>query len=427
MRAAAVNRGEAEVIPATDLWNNLLGLLHMSSILSLGVLLFAGFYMGKVFERLKLPPITGYILAGILLGPYVLEVVTEETRQGFSPITQIALGLIALTIGGEFSHARVRRTGLNVLILTLFESLLAFAFVTIALSLYGIDRSVALLLGSIAAATAPAATVVIVRMLKARGEFIDYLYGVVAFDDAVCVVLFGVVFAFVAPVLTGVAAAGGAAAGFLHSLTKIALSVLAGAAGGFLLHLLVRDRHRVAEVLLISLSLLFVVTALSLVLHLSSVIANMAMGAALVNFSPKNRRVFEVLEPLAPPVFALFFILAGTELNTSVFEHGGIVLLGALYLVSRFLGKSTGIYFGGTVTRSPERVRKYLGLCLFPQAGVAVGLALFVQTSPVTLAAPAPVRETFSLVVNIVLFSVFVNALIGPVISRYGIRKGLGL
>lgn len=415
------------MISVTDLWNNLLGLLHMSSIFSLGVLLFTGFYVGKVFERLRLPPITGYILAGLVLGPYVLGVVTEETRYGFSPITQIALGLIALTIGGEFSYARVRRTGLNVIILTLFESLLAFAFVTIALSLYGIDRSVALLLGSIAAATAPAATVVIVRMLKARGEFIDYLYGVVAFDDAVCVVLFGVVFAFVAPGLAGIAAHTGAAAGFLHSLAEIGLSVLTGGVGGFLLHLLVRDRYKVAEVLLVSLSLLFVVTALSLVLHLSSVIANMAMGAALVNFSPKNRRVFEVLEPLAPPVFALFFILAGTELDTSVFARGGIVLLGAIYLLSRFLGKLTGIYLGGSVTRSPERVRKYLGFCLFPQAGVAIGLALFVQTSPVTIAAPAPARETLSLVVNIVLFSVFVNALIGPVISKYGIKKGLGL
>ncbi len=415
------------MISVTDLWNNLLGLLHMSSIFSLGVLLFTGFYVGKVFERLRLPPITGYILAGLVLGPYVLGVVTEETRYGFSPITQIALGLIALTIGGEFSYARVRRTGLNVIILTLFESLLAFAFVTIALSLYGIDRSVALLLGSIAAATAPAATVVIVRMLKARGEFIDYLYGVVAFDDAVCVVLFGVVFAFVAPGLAGIAAHTGAAAGFLHSLAEIGLSVLTGGVGGFLLHLLVRDRYKVAEVLLVSLSLLFVVTALSLVLHLSSVIANMAMGAALVNFSPKNRRVFEVLEPLAPPVFALFFILAGTELDTSVFARGGIVLLGAIYLLSRFLGKLTGIYSGGSVTRSPERVRKYLGFCLFPQAGVAIGLALFVQTSPVTIAAPAPARETLSLVVNIVLFSVFVNALIGPVISKYGIKKGLGL
>lgn len=415
------------MISTTDPWSNLLGLLHKSSIFSLGVLLFTGFYVGKVFERLRLPPITGYILAGLVLGPYVLGVVTEETRYGFSPITQIALGLIALTIGGEFSYARVRRTGLNVIILTLFESLLAFAFVTIALSLYGIDRSIALLLGSIAAATAPAATVVIVRMLKARGEFIDYLYGVVAFDDAVCVVLFGVVFAFVAPELTGIAAHTGAAAGFLHSLAEIGLSVLTGGVGGFLLHLLVRDRYKVAEVLLVSLSLLFVVTALSLVLHLSSVIANMAMGAALVNFSPKNRRVFEVLEPLAPPVFALFFILAGTELDTSVFARGGIVLLGAIYLLSRFLGKLTGIYLGGSVTRSPERVRKYLGFCLFPQAGVAIGLALFVQTSPVTIAAPAPARETLSLVVNIVLFSVFVNALIGPVVSKYGIRKGLGL
>lgn len=411
----------------TDLWNSLLGLLHTNSIFGLGVLLFAGFCMGKVFERLRLPPITGYILTGLVLGPYVLGVVTEETRHGFSPITQVALGLIALTIGGEFSYARVRRTGFNILIITLFEAVLAFILVTVALSLYGLDTSVALLLGSIAAATAPAATVVIIRMLKARGEFIDYLYGIVAFDDAICIILFGIVFAFVAPVLTGIAASGGVASGLFHAISEIALSILLGVVGGFLLHLLLRGKYKVSEVLLISLSFLFVVTALAIVLHLSSLIANMAMGAALVNLSPKNRRVFEVLEPYAPPIFALFFILAGAELNTSVFARGGVVLLGLVYLAVRFVGKLVGVYIGGTVARAPENVRRYMGFCLFPQAGVAIGLALFVQTSPVTMAAPPQVRDMLALIVNIVLFSVFVNEIIGPVISKYGIKKGLGL
>jgi NhaP-type Na+/H+ or K+/H+ antiporter len=300
-------------------------------------------------------------------------------------------------------------------------------FVTVVLSVYGVGLAVALLLGSIAAATAPAATLIIIRMLKARGEFIDYLYGVVAFDDAVCVILFGVVFASVTPILTGVAVGGGVAAGFMHALSEILFSVLLGFAGGFLLHLLVRGRYRVNEVLLISLALLFVVTSMAIGLHLSSLIANMAMGATLVNFSPKNRRVFDVLEPLTPPVFALFFILAGTELNTSVLAKGGVILLGVLCLASRFLGKLAGTYLGGTVARAPERVRKYLGFCLFPQAGVAVGLALYVQGSQVALSASPEVRELLSLIVNVILFSVFVNGIIGPAISKFGIKKGLGL
>jgi Kef-type K+ transport system membrane component KefB len=410
-----------------EFWNGLVGLFHMSSILGLGVLLFVGFYLGKLFERLNLPPITGYILAGLILGPHVLGVVTEDTRPTFGPITQIALGLIALTIGGEFSYARIKRSGLNIAIITLFEALLAFAVVTAVLSLCGVDTPVALILGSIAAATAPAATVIIIRMLKARGEFIDYLYGVVAFDDAICVILFGIVFAFVTPVLTGAAVSGSVAAGFLHAVTELLHSVLLGVAGGFLLHLLIRGKYRVTEVLLISLSFLFVVTALATVLHLSSLIANMTMGAALVNFSPRNRRVFDVLEPLAPPIFALFFILAGTELHTSVFVRGGVVLIGVIYLTARFLGKLAGVYVGSTIARAPERVRKYLGFCLFPQAGVAIGLALFVESSPVTLSASAETREMLSLIVNIILFSVFVNELIGPSISKFGIKKGLGL
>lgn len=413
------------MISILEFWNGLVGLFHMSSILGLGVLLFVGFYLGKLFERLNLPPITGYILAGLILGPHVLGVVTEDTRPAFGPITQIALGLIALTIGGEFSYARIKRSGLKIAIITLFEALLAFAVVTAVLSLCGVDTPVALILGSIAAATAPAATVIIIRMLKARGEFIDYLYGVVAFDDAVCVILFGIVFAFVTPVLTGAAVSGSVAAGFLHAVTELLYSVLLGAAGGFLLHLLIRGKYKVTEVLLISLSFLFVVTALATVLHLSSLIANMAMGAALVNFSPRNRRAFDVLEPLAPPIFALFFILAGTELHTSVFVRGGVVLIGIIYLTARFLGKLVGVYVGSTIARAPERVRKYLGFCLFPQAGVAIGLALFVESSPVTLSASAETREMLSLIVNIILFSVFVNELIGPSISKFGIKKGL--
>ena len=408
-------------------WSGFLGLLGASSILRLGILLFAGFYVGKLFERLRLPPITGYILTGLILGPYVLGLVTEEARESMSPITQIALGLIAVTIGGEFSYARIRRTGLVILIITLFEALLAFAFVTVVLKVYGLEMPVALLLGSIAAATSPADTLVIIRMLKARGEFIDYLYGVVAFDDAVCVILFGVVFAFVTPVLTGVAASGGVAAGVVHAVSEILFSVLLGFGGGFLLHLLVRGKYKVNEVLLISLSLLFVITALSIALHLSSLIANMAMGAALVNFAPKNRRVFDILEPLTPPIFALFFILAGTGLNISVLAREGVVLIGILYLLSRFVGKLAGTYAGSTLTHSPENVQKYLGFCLFPQAGVAVGLALYVQNSQVALSASPGTRELLSLIVNVILFSVFINEIIGPAISKYGIKKGLGL
>ena len=411
----------------SDIWGRLLGILHTSDVLTLGILLFAGFLMGKLAERARLPAITGYIVAGLLLGPSILGVVDAQVGDSLTGITHVALGLIALTIGGEFSHARVKRTGVNIIVLTLFEAFFAFAFVAAAMRALGVATPISLLLGAIAAATAPAATVVIIRELKARGEFIDYLYGVVAFDDAVCVVLFSVIFAFITPILTGVAEASGVLGGFLHAVTEIALSCLIGFAAGVIVHLLVKNRHRTSEVLLIAVSFLFAVSALAIVLRLSSLIANMAMGATLINLSSRNRRVFEILEPLTPPVFALFFIIAGTELSISVFTTGLVVLLGTASLVTRFAGKLAGIYVGAAVTRAPEAVKKFLGFCLMPQAGVALGLALFVRTSPIALSAAPHAREYLSLTVNVVLLSVFISQIVGPAVSRYGIKKGLGL
>jgi Kef-type K+ transport system membrane component KefB len=153
----------------------------------------------------------------------------------------------------------------------------------------------------------------------------------------------------------------------------------------------------------------------------------MAMGACLVNLSSRNRRVFEILEPLTPPVFALFFVIAGTELSISVFASGFIVLLGTASLLSRFAGKWLGIYAGAALTCAPRQIKKYLGFCLVPQAGVALGLALFVRTSPLAAMLPPGARESLGLTVDVVLLSVFISQLIGPAVSRYGIKKGVGL
>lgn len=411
----------------SDIWTRLISVLHTSDVLTLGILIFAGFLMGKIAERVRLPAITGYIVAGVIAGPSLLALVSEDTGDSLAGITHVALGLIALTIGGEFSLARVRRTGVNIIVLTMFEALFAFALVTGVMRALGVTMPISLLLGSIAAATAPAATVVIIREIKARGEFIDYLYGVVAFDDAVCVVLFSVIFAFIAPALSGAGSGAGVLTGLWHAVSEIFLSALIGLTGGVAVHLLVRRRHRTSEVLLISISFLFLVSALSIVLELSSLIANMAMGACLINLSSRNRRVFEVLEPLTPPIFALFFIIAGTELSISVFASGFIVLLGTAAILSRFAGKWLGIYLGSSLTGAPEEVRKYLGFCLVPQAGVALGLALFVRTSPLAMSLPAGAREYMGLTVNVVLLSVFISQLVGPAVSRHGIKKGIGL
>jgi Kef-type K+ transport system membrane component KefB len=402
-------------------------LLLQYPVFSVALLLISGYFIGRLFERLKLPAITGYIIAGLILSKALSGIITKEITHSLHILTDISLGIIALTIGGEFSFEKVKRTGIKIIVITLFEALFAFLFVTFFLTLSGFGLYYALLLGAIASATAPAATVIIVRELRARGVFIDYLYGVVAFDDAICVILFSIVFAIVTPLIIAVGATGEAFTGIINAIGEILLSAILGFVAGFILNLSTRKKYRVNEILLISLSVLFFVISFSFIFKLSLLIANMLMGATLINISLKNRRIFHVLEPLTPPLFALFFILAGTELDITAFKSWLTVLFGFIYLASRFSGKFVGVYIASQLTHAPAGVKKYLGFCLFPQAGVAIGLALFIKTSPVLMQSTPSTLRMFTTIINIILFSVLINEIIGPIISRYGIIRGVDI
>jgi Kef-type K+ transport system membrane component KefB len=397
-------------------------------VFNIGLLLIVGYFFGKLAHVFKLPSITGYILAGLIVGHSFLHLVTHEMKDTLNSITEVALGLIALTIGAEFKLSKLKIVGFKILLLTLFEAIFAFFAVTLTMSLLGLDIKYALILGAISSATAPAATVVLIRQLRARGSFVDFLYGVVAFDDAVCVILFSIVFSVVAPLLVVVPGVeSGVLTGFLHAFKELFFSVLIGFLSGILIHFVVRRKYKKNEILIITIGMVFVSTALAIAFHLSPLIANMILGMTLVNISGANSRIFSILEPITPPLFALFFILAGLELNVDVILKGSVLLYGIFYIISRFLGKLVGIYTASFITVIPEKIKKYLGLCLFPQAGVAIGLVLFIKTSPVLDSAPPEVRITLDMLLNVVLVSVFINELVGPSISRIGIVKGAQL
>ena len=399
-------------------------------VFSTGLLLLTGYLFGRIAEKCRLPVITGYILAGLILGSSVLDMVPEKAAVHFNSITEIALSIIAVIIGAEFNFSRLRRTGGKIITITLFQAAFAFAFVALFFICTSIPLPYILILAAIATATAPAATVVIVKELRARGEFIDYLYGVVAIDDAVCVIIFSIVFAVSVPLIC--AGSGNGAditllAGLWHAFLEILFSCILGAGGGFVLNLFVRKKTNANEILLISLAVLFIVTAFAITLHLSLLMANMMLGASLINLSSKNKKILHALEPITPPLFALFFVLAGTEINLRIFSQGFVLLYGLIFLISRFAGKYAGTFIGGLCVGTSKQIRNYLGLCLFPQAGVAVGLVLFVQTSPVFEGIAPSVQSSLILCVNIILLSIFFNELIGPSISRYGITKGAEL
>ncbi len=399
-------------------------LLAEHALFAAGVLLVAGYFVGKAVNLLRLPAITGFIIAGLLLGDSFLGIVHREMSDSLQFVTDVALGLIALTIGCEFYWVKLRHMGPAVAIISVFQILVTFFAVLGALVLFGMNVPFAMMLAAVSTATAPAATVAIVQSLRAHGIFVDYLYGVVALDDAGCVIVFGVVFSLASSML-GVADAGaGAAAAALHALQEVGVSVIAGAAGGAVVHLVTRRMKNRNEVLIVTLGLVFVLTAAAMAFGLSPLLTNMAAGAVIINISPRNHRLLKNIEPLTPPLYALFFVIAGTELRPDILMELPVVVLGVVYILTRAIGKYGGVAAGCLVCRTPAPLTRYLGLCMLPQAGVALGLVLFIEASPLLDALPAADRGIVANMVNIVLFSVFVNELLGPPLSRFGIIRG---
>lgn len=397
-------------------------LMSNHALFTLGMLLLFGYLIGKLVSRVKLPEITGFIIAGLLMGDSVTGIVPHHMGENLKIITEVALGLIALTIGGEFYWVKLKRVGKEVVIITLVQLFASFLAVAVGMSLFGLALPYALMLGAIASATAPAATVAIVQSLRATGLFVDYLYGVVALDDAGAVILFGVVFA-VASSLLGGSADHSAGIVIFHALSEVFFSLLVGVIAGYLIHRITRKKGS-NEIMIITLGFVFLATAAAIVFKLSPLLTNMAAGAVIINLSPSNHRLFRILEPLTPPIYALFFVIAGTELQPGILVQSEILILGGVYILTRALGKYFGVYFGSIVGRVRGNIRRYLGYCMLPQAGVAIGLVLMIQASPLASHLPPSEVAIIDTMVNIILLSVFVNELIGPPISKYALIKG---
>ncbi len=392
-------------------------------LLLLGVLLIVGHGISVIAKRVGLPEISGYIIAGLLFGESIFGIITEESSVSFTTISEIALGLIALTIGGEFLLGKLRKLGRSMIIITAVQVFLTAIFVFLGLYVARLPLAISLLLGATAAATAPAATVAIVQSLNARGEFVDYLYGVVALDDAATVILFGLVSAVVIP-LGGDFAGGMSIIEAAKAVLELVFSLVLGVAGGTLIHFICLRVRGAGLLTILGGGGAMLIAGLSHVWHLSPLLSTMVAGATLINFSSRNARIFRALQPLAPIIYALFFIIAGSELRPEILFRAEVLLLGGVYIAARAVGKYGGVYMGSLLTKAPVNIRNWLGVCMLPQSGVALGLIIVIQG---TLAPMVPlVADNLQLISSIVLFSVFVNALVGPSLSRWAIVKGTG-
>lgn len=382
----------------------------MNTLLSLSLAMIVGLLMTRIMKKINLPNVTGYLIAGLLVGPYCLNIFSSENLEGFSILTNAALGFIAFSIGGEFKLSSLKQLGAKVFVITLFEAVGASAIVATVLILIGVDAPLALVLGAIASATAPAATLMVVRQYKARGPVTSTLLPVVAIDDAVCLMLFSI--------LSSVAKSVEAGAGFdfkstiLKPIIEIVGSLVIGFAVGFVLSVATKFFLSRANRISLAVTAVFLGVGLSELLGLSSLLLCMAIGAAMANFSKVSDAVMECTDRWTPPLFMLFFVISGAEFNFEIFKTVG--LIGVLYLALRSAGKYFGAMFGCALVKTEKNVKKYLGITLLPQAGVAIGMAQLSLTV---------VPQYGEQIRAVILCATLVYELVGPLLTKIALTK----
>ena len=351
----------------------------ISTVVSLTVMLIAGFLASRLTGKLRLPNVTGYILAGILIGPFCLNMIPQSFVDHTEFLTDIALSFIAFSTGEFFRLESIRKNGLKVIVITLFESLLASLLVYLV-SRFALNLSMAfsVMLAALAAATAPASTMMTIRQTGAKGDFVETLLQVVAFDDIVGLLAFSVA--------TSLAVSTFSESGFsvLSALVPILINLGAMAVGGLfggLLKLLLSNSSSRDNRLIILLSVMFSYCALCTAFGISPLLGCMAMSTVYINLTD-DERLFRQLGYFSPPVLLLFFVRSGVSFDLGSVLHGSgsvgtvpLLAVGIAYFFTRIAGKYLGAFTGCAITRKDRKVRNYLGLALVPQAGVAIGLA----------------------------------------------------
>ena len=407
----------------------------MQTLLMLATALLAGLLLSRVAKLLKLPAITAYLVAGILIGPYCLGAfgikglgfTSLAELEGLSIICDVALGFIAFSIGNEFRLAQLKQIGKQATIVGIFQALLATVVVDavlIGVHLLRPDKlplEAAIVLGAVASATAPAATLMVVKQYKAKGPLTNILLPVVAIDDAVGLVLFAVSFGVAKAISTKSI---DMISIIVEPIVEVVLSLALGTVMGFLYNFCEKFFHSRSKRLSISIAFVFLTVALSMVkfeipvaggieVAFSSLLACMMLGTIFCNICDFSEELMERVDRWTAPLLVLFFVLSGAELELSVFGDIMIVLIGVAYIISRSAGKYAGAYLSSKATKCGDTVVKYLGITLLPQAGVALGMA---QKS-------GELGSVGVIISNITLFAVLVYELVGPMLTKISLLK----
>ena len=379
-------------------------------IISISIILLAGFLMTRVTKKLRLPNVTAYIVVGILIGPFCLNLVPPEIISGMEFLPDIALAFIAFSTGEFFRLESLRKNGPKVIVITVFESLTA-SLVVFAVScwLLHLDFAFSLVLAALAAATAPASTMMTIRQTGAKGDFVETLLQVVAFDDIVGLLAYSV----------AISAAVHASTGEAFSPSRVALPVLTnalvlalGGGFGFIMKLMIQKKRSTDNRLIIAIALLLAFCGICTMFEVSPLLGCMSMGTVYIN-STEDTKLFRQLGYFSPPILLLFFVRSGMSFNLHALVNPSgavgavpLVLVGVLYFLTRIIGKYAGAWAGCLLAKKPKETRNYLGLALIPQAGVAIGLA--------ALGARSLGGEAGQALETIILASSVLYELIGP-------------
>ena len=402
-----------------------------SIFLSLSVALLAGLLLSRLAKKVQLPAVTAYLVAGVLIGPFVLGRIgipgigiTGEQIEGFGLISDLALGFIAFSMGSEFRISQLKRIGKQATFVGVFQALFTTVIVDAALIILHLiipdkfSLQSAIVLGAVATATAPAATLMVVKQYKAKGPVTDILLPVVALDDAVGLVVFAVSFGIARSLGTGTV---NVTSVILEPVLEVILSLFLGFVMGLLFTLCEKYFHSRSKRMAVSVTFVMMTVAISSMsfeigpVHIgfSSLLACMMLGTVFCNICEVSEELMERADRWTTPVLILFCVISGAELELSVFADIMVVLIGAVYIISRSLGKYFGAGISARLSKCNPNVVKYLGITLLPQAGVALGMAIkAIELGP-----------EGAIVRNITLFAVLVYEIIGPLLTKVALTK----
>lgn len=393
----------------------------MNVLLVVGLAIALSFAAGRLIHLLRLPAVTGYVVMGAILGSSVLRVFTPHLLDRVDVISDLALGVIAFTIGGELKIRVFKALGKTILYIATLEVIGAFVLVAAAMLLFTHTLYIALILGAVAAATAPAATVAVLQQYRARGPLTTTILAVVGLDDGAALVIYGFA-SSIARSLIGAKHSLSVATDLFDPLLEILGALGTGAVIGVMLSAIAGHMRDQVQLLTVAVSAIFICSGIAAQFHFSQLLSNMALAMTFVNRSRSHvsSQVLSALHLVGFPIIAGFFCLAGARLNVRLLPQIG--LIGLVYTVARMIGKYSGATLGAFLVKgTPKVVRKYVGLSLWPQIGVAVALAIIVGKEFRVYGETGNALAT--LVIHILLFTTLITEVVGPIMTRWAVHR----